>query len=131
MQEFLDNLTSNPKRLFLIDCFGAILTAFLLGVVLTSFEHVFGVPQKILYPLSFVACLFVIYSFLCYLYFAPNWRSYMRLIAYSNFLYCCFTMILVFVFKSSLSILGVFYFLGEALIILTIVWIELKTAARV
>ena len=43
--KFKDVITKaelNPKKLFLIDAYGAILSAFLFGVVLVKFEEIFG-----------------------------------------------------------------------------------------
>ena len=48
----------NPKKLFLIDSLGALISAVMLGLVLTRFEHIFGMPQNVLYFLSFIACTF-------------------------------------------------------------------------
>ena len=48
----------NPKKLFLIDGFGAIISAFLLGVVLVKFEEKIGVPVSVLYLLATIPLFF-------------------------------------------------------------------------
>jgi hypothetical protein len=116
----------SPKKLFLIDSLGALLTAILLGIVLANFETVFGMPCKVLYGLSFMACLFSIYSFLCFLSIMVNWRFYMKVIACANLLYCCLTAVLVVFFYPSLSIFGVSYFLGELVVISILIYLEYK-----
>lgn len=72
----LDPFISNPKRLFLADGSGAFLTAFLLGVVLTRLEVEFGMPRKVLYALSALACLYAAYSMGGYFWVGRNWRPF-------------------------------------------------------
>jgi hypothetical protein len=76
----LNKITSNPKLLFLIDGVGALLSAFLLGVVLASAETTFGMPSKTLYFLATLACLFALYSFWNHVRFNENWRPQLCLI---------------------------------------------------
>ncbi len=56
----------NPKKLFLIDGFGTILSAFLLGVILVKFEIIFGIPISVLYILAIIPIFFAAYDFYCY-----------------------------------------------------------------
>ena len=44
----LAKITSTPKHLFLLDCLGALLSAFLLGVALPNFQPIFGMPHTVL-----------------------------------------------------------------------------------
>jgi len=126
MNQFLAKMTSNPKRLFLIDSLGALVTAFMLGVVLVRLEHIFGMPRSVLYILSLVALGFMVYSFCCYLFVGKNWRPFLTVIAIANLLYCCVTLGLIFYLWEQLTTLGVVYFLGEIIIIVALVHIELK-----
>lgn len=126
----LNKITSNPKLVFLLDCLGALLSAFLLGVVLTSFEPIFGMPRKILYGLAALAGLFAIYSFWNYRWFKENWRPYLRGIAIVNLLYCCLTAALVIYFRQELTKWGFLYFLQEMVVIIVVVMLEFKTIAR-
>ncbi len=121
----LNKLALTPKRLFLIDSLGAVLTALLLSQVLARFETVFGMPRNILYILAGVAVVFAIYSFLCHLLVKDNWRSYLILIAIANTLYCMVTLGLVVYYFGRLTYLGVAYFIGEIIIVLSLVRIEL------
>lgn len=57
----------NTKTLFAIDGLGALLSVFLLGVVLVQFESLFGMPKETLYFLAFLPCLFAVYDLVCYL----------------------------------------------------------------
>ncbi len=126
----LNKITSTPKLVFLLDCLGALLSAFLLGVALPSFEPIFGMPRQILYGLAALACLFAIYSFWNYRWFKENWRPYLRGIAIVNLLYCGLTAALVVYFRQELTKWGLLYFLQEMVVIMVVVMIEFKTIAR-
>ena len=115
-----------PRKLFLIDSLGALLSAFLLGVVLTNFESTFGMPQKVLYFLSINACLLAIYSFMCYLLIKKNWKFYLKIIAFTNLLYCFLTIGLMLYLYKELTNYGLIYFLSEVIVIITLAIIELK-----
>ena len=126
----LNKITSNPKLVFLLDCLGALLSAFLLGVALPYFQPVFGMPNKILYGLATLACLFAIYSFWNYRWFKENWRPYLRGIAIVNLLYCGLTAALMIYFRQELTKWGFLYFLQEMVVIMVVVMLEFKTMAR-
>ena len=115
-----------PRKLFLIDSLGALLSAFLLGVVLVNFESTFGMPQKVLYFLSINACLLAIYSFMCYLLIKKNWKLYLKIIAFTNLLYCFLTIGLMLYWYKELTNYDLIYFLSEVIVIITLASIELK-----
>lgn len=120
----LDKLVSNPKRIFLIDSLGAFFTAFLLSTILTRLEEEFGMPRKVLIPLSIVACVYAIYSLCCYFLVHENWRPFLKVIAAANLMYCCVTAVSLILFYQSLTILGFVYFISEIIIISGLVFIE-------
>jgi len=124
----LANLTF--KNLFLIDSLGALTTAFLLGVVLVRLESIFGMPPNVLYSLAAVAVGFMIYSLVCYQAVRENWQLFLRAIAIANLLYCVLTLALVIYFWADLTMLGVAYFFGEAIIVTSLALIELKIASQ-
>ncbi|MDZ4680048.1 MAG: hypothetical protein SH848_08600 [Saprospiraceae bacterium] len=123
----MNKLTLNPKRLFLLDGLGAFLTAFFLGVLLTKFNEYFGMPQKTLNILSVIALVFAFYSIFCFFFVGSNWRTFLKIIAAANLLYCCLTVVLVINFYSSLTFLGVSYFLLEIVVICGVVFVEIRS----
>lgn len=125
-----NTMTVPPKRLFLTDSVGALLSAVFLGVVLTRLEHFFGMPRNILYGLSFLACVFAVSSFWCYRRVDRNWRPCLKAIATVNLLYCCLTAGLVLCYRQELTTWGLVYFLLEVVVIITLATIELKTAYK-
>jgi len=116
--------SSNPKRLFMVDGFGALLTAFILITILARFESLFGMPSTVLYFLSSVACLYAIYSFCCCFFIPSNWIPYLKAIIIANSIYCCLTIGLLFYFYQSLTILGLIYFSLEIMVIVCLIAIE-------
>jgi len=130
MPTLFDRFNIAPKKLLLIDCFGALLSALLLGVVLTRFEVFAGMPKNILYLLSAIPCLFALYTFIAYRFAQQNYTIHLKIIATANALYCCLTLGLVFYFYNQLSLLALMYFCSEIIIIITLAIIEVKTAIK-
>ncbi len=128
MPTLFNTLLLNPKRVFLADGLGALLSAFLLGIVLVRFESSFGMPKNTLYILAILAGFFAAYSFACYFFVDKIWKPYLKAIAFANLLYCCLTLGLTLYFYTALTTLGVVYFFAEIGVIITLVIIEFKTA---
>lgn len=120
----------NPKILFIIDGLGALLSAFLLGVVLVQYESLFGMPQKTLYFLAFIPCLFAIYDLCCYLMVKKNTLLFLKGIAIANLLYCCLSVGFVVHHYGQLTKLGFAYFILELIVVLALVGIQLKIAFK-
>ena len=119
----------NPKKLFLIDGSGALLSAFLLGVVLVRFEPVFGMPRETLYFLAFLPCIFAVYDVYCYLRITKNQGLFLKIIAVANLVYCVVSTGLVLQHYQRLTNLGLAYFVLEIIVVIVLAMVELKTAS--
>ena len=126
----LHKLASKPKRLFLIDSLGAFLTAFLLSTILPIWQQEFGMPQRVLLPLSIVAFVYALYSACCYFFVQKRWQLFLKIIAIANLLYCCVTILIVIVFFRDLTILGFTYFVVESIVIASLVYVEVFTISK-
>jgi hypothetical protein len=126
----IDFFSNHPRKLFLADAIGAILSALLLILILANFETFFGLPKHILYKLAILPILFSIYSFGCYLLNPARWQFFLRNIAIANILYCGITLVLVVAFYHGLSSYGIAYFLLEVPVILFLSIIELRVAGN-
>lgn len=118
-----------PKTIFLIDGIGALVSAILLGLVLTRLEAFFGLPKNVLYVLSGIAVLLAVYS-LAHAFmqtYDPSVR--LKLVAIANLFYCVLTVVLLIAFYQQMTVYDLLYFVGELLIILSLAYFELKTAA--
>lgn len=119
---------TDPRKLFLIDGLGAILSAFLLGVVLVEFEEYFGIPRPTLYILALLPCLFAGYDFFCYQKKNENVDSFLKGISFLNIGYCLLSIVLASYHYERVTYLGWGYILIEVLIVMTLAMIELKAA---
>lgn len=124
----LSNLT--PRKLFLVDGTGALISAIMLGLVLTSLGALIGMPKPILWVLASFALVFSSYSFGCYFRFPKKWNGFLGAIALTNLIYCLITGILVFYFWKPLSLLGKFYFGAEIVLVVALSLLELKMAMK-
>lgn len=127
----INHLTKKPKTLFLIDSLGAMLTAFLLLVVVRNFNEYFEMPKTILTYLSAIAACFSIFSTSCFLLVQQNWISFIRGISCANLLYCILIMIFLIIYRHQLTIIGIIYFAVEIIIISGLVYIELNVATEI
>ncbi len=123
------SFSENPRKLFLLDGIGALVSAFFLGVVLVQLEHIFGIPPSALYVLAFIPCVFAAYDFFCYWKIKENWRGYLKAIAIANLLYCVLSLGFAFYHLEQITYLGWAYIIIEILIILVLAKIELNAAA--
>lgn len=131
LNELIQKIESdNPRKLFLYDGLGALLSAFLLGVVLVQLEWFFGIPKTSLYFLAFLPCLFAIYDLIYYQKNNGNISTPLRGIAIVNLLYCCLSLGVAFYHFNVITIYGWIYIVLEILIVVTIASIELKVAKR-
>lgn len=126
MQRFINKLILNPKKLFLLDGFGALLTTFFLFGILRTFNEFFGMPKMTLKMLSIIALVFCTFSFCCLLIVKKNWQPFLLIIIIANLLYTLLTLGLVIFNYPKLTTLGVFYFLLEIVIICGLVFLEIN-----
>lgn len=118
------------KNLFLLDGLGAILSAFLLGIVLVKFESYFGIPKKTLYFLAALPCFFMIYDFFCYFKIKKKLGKFLKVIAIVNLLYCCLSIGMAIYHQQVITNLGWIYIIGEIIIVMALAIVELKVANK-
>jgi len=114
------------KKLFLLDGIGAIISAFLLGIVLVKLEHLFGIPKSALYVLAALPCLFAIYDFYCYFKVEKYLGKYLKAIAIVNLLYCILSIGFALYHFQEITYLGWSYIIVEIIIVVALAIIELK-----
>ena len=131
IKKIINILIDNPKMLFLIDSAGALITAFLLFVVLRNFNDYIGMPETILVYLSIIALLFSIYSLICFLFLKKNWPAFIRAISFANIIYCFSTLVVLLIHSSKIKIFGISYFLIEVTLVCILVHVELKVSETI
>ena len=127
-QQTIQTFSQSPRKLFAIDGFGALLSAFLLGIVLVKLESTFGIPRSALYVLAFIPCLFAVYDGYCYWNVKNNISPFLKGIAIANVLYCLLSIGFAIYHHQSLTVLGWAYILVEIVIVLLLANIEMKVA---
>lgn len=122
----IERFKTNPKKLLIIDGVGAIISAFLLGVVLVIFENIFGIPKQTLYILASLPVLFAIYDL--YAFKQENNKIYMFIknIALLNILYCFISIGFAFYHIETIKFFGWIYIIVEIFIVAILASIELK-----
>lgn len=122
----IERFKTNPKKLLIIDGVGAIISAFLLGVVLVKFENIFGIPKQTLYILASLPVLFAIYDL--YAFKQENNKIYMFIknIALLNILYCFISIGFAFYHIETIKFFGWIYIIVEIFIVAILASIELK-----
>ena len=128
MNKIVNIFIKKPSLLFLTDAIGAFITSFLLFVVLRNLDAYFSMPDAILKVLAAVAAAFFVYSISCFFFLKKNWAVFIRIIMILNTLYCLFTLGLLILNYSSLTMFDFIHFLGEVMIICTLVVIEFRTS---
>ena len=118
------------KLLFLVDGAGALLSAFLLGIVLVIFQPLFGIPVSTLYFLAALPCVFAAYDFYCYFGVKNGLGQSLKLIAIANLLYCCLSLGFAFYHSEFLTVLGWSYIVVEVLIVATLALVEWKVGSE-
>ena len=118
----------NPRKLFLIDGVGAMLSAFLLGIVLVKLEHFFGIPVPTLYLLASLPVLFALYDFYSYRQGDDKLAVLLKGIAMMNLGYCLLSIGLAFYHHKVVTYLGWIYIILEIMIVVAIAILELRVA---
>jgi len=119
-------ILTQPRKLFLVDALGALLSFIWLGIILVQFEQAFGMPKRVLYILATISMVFCIYSLTCWAMVRKSWRRYLRMIAIANLLYCCITIGMVLYHWHSLTAIGITYFEVEIILVVILAYTELK-----
>lgn len=131
VRNIINQLTTKPNVLFLIDSIGSLLTAFFLLVVLRNFNDHIGLSKAILTYLSLIAICFCIYSTACFFFLKQNWTFFIRAISIANLLYCSLTVVILVINSPFITLIGLVYFILEIAIIGNLTYIELKVAAAI
>ena len=129
-QQITNKAVLNSKALFLIDGLGALLSAFLLGVVLVKLENIFGIPTKVLYILASLPCVFALYDLYAYLIVKKNQKYFLITIAVMNLSYCFISIGLAYQHYQQITVFGWIYILLEIIILIVLIIIEFQTAAQ-
>lgn len=119
----------NFKTIFLIDALGALLSAGLLGLVLTRFHSFIGLPVQTLQFLAVIPVGFAAYSFFCYWVVRPA-RGFLAVIMVANLSYCVLTAATLIQRYHEVTVWGFAYFVSEIVIVVSLVVVEFSIFRR-
>lgn len=126
----LNKVYNNPKVLFLIDGFGAMLSAISLAIVLPKFEDLLGIPVQLLYFLSTFPILFLTYDFYNFFNQNVNISKALKGIALLNLLYSVLSIGLAIYHLEVFKKLGWTYIILEVFILFFLSYLQLHTAKK-
>lgn len=109
---------------FKIDAIGALTSALLLSVFYFV-PQITGMPRYITLTLLLLPLSFVLFSNACILLKKAN-RTNLVLLAGMNFLYCLISAYYLYTYFQELTYFGLFYFISEKIIVLSLVFLEFK-----
>ena len=120
-----------PKKIFLIDGAGALLTALTLIFAPVLLPGIFGLPQAQTMLLGRIAVCIAVYSLYNYVRFNPTrWKLLLRIIALANLAYCLLSLVVLIYFYKQVTVIGWIYFTGEIAIIISLFLWEMNILNR-
>ncbi len=129
-QTIISYFVKNPKAIFLTDSIGAFLSAFCLLIISIFYNDFFGIDPSTLQLITILPIIFCIYSASCFIFIKHSYRPFIQIIAIANLLYCLITLVFISYFFTSISILGLSYFILEIIVIAYIVYLEFTVAFK-
>lgn len=131
IDSFLNSLYKNPKKVFLIDASGALISLFSFWCIVYPLENYFTISSSVLLLLSVIAFTLFLYSFSCYMWIKQNWKPYLKTIIILNSLYILFSIGLIFYHFKKGSLFGIAYFILEIVVILAVLFVEIKVYKKI
>jgi hypothetical protein len=111
------------RKIFLIDSIGAF-TSFSILLLFGFYSTYLRLPNNVVKILLVLPLIYSIYSLLVFLLNSPKWKLLLKIIALANFGYCLFTGFIVYKYYSTLTKIGLLYFITEMIIIIALAYYE-------
>lgn len=128
LAKLLHYFSAHPRRLFLLDGAGALLTAAILYVSYRYFDNCFQLPEDVFALLFFAALYMAVFSCIN----VANPRNYavfsLRFIGTANRLYALLTLSICLVYNKELAIIAFVYFGLEMLVLFLLSAVEYRVA---
>lgn len=122
----MTKITLRPKQIFLVDGLGALLSAFLLGVVLVRYQATFGIPVNTLYFLAALPVFFAAFDFFIFFSVRKSLSTSFKIIAFANLIYCGISIGLGIYHQDQLTAYGWGYLILEVLVVVALALNELR-----
>lgn len=130
LRKLANKIKTQPKYIFILDGFGAIFTAFSLGVVLVHLEDIFGIPVATLKLLSIFPLFYLGYDIFCFFSINNNIGYWLKGLAVLNCAYCPLSIGMAINDSQHLTNVGWIYIMIEIIVIVAIARYELELADK-
>lgn len=130
MKNLIAQFASVPKKLFLFDGIGAMLSWAILFLILIPNHQMIGIPAAALKFLATFPILFAAFDAIVSYLRPKSFKPFINIVIALNVGYCALTLSHILMFSSTISWIGAVYFVSEILIILLLVRIELKVLKK-
>jgi hypothetical protein len=112
----------------MVDFSGALISAFMLGIILVHWNSFFGIPVYALYVLAVIPCFFALYGLSVYAVESANAFAFLKNMSYLNLAYCIFSAGVAIFYASRIKAAGWIYLVVEILIVLFLARLERRVA---
>ena len=116
----------NNRNIFLWDGVGALLSAISLGLILPWLHTWIGLPVHVLQRLAGLALLYCIYDFCCLRWSNHQNPMWLWGIILANLSHCILSLACLVIYADQVTLWGIMYFVFETLIVLWIVYYEIR-----
>jgi len=130
MKNLIAQFASAPKKLFLFDGIGAMLSWAILFLILIPNHQMIGIPAATLKFLATFPILFAAFDAIVSYLRPKSFKPFINIVIALNVGYCALTLSHILMFSSTISWIGAVYFVSEILIILLLVRIEFKVLKK-
>jgi hypothetical protein len=97
--------------------------------LIAPFELYFGFPSYVATRVAIIPIVYCIYSLTCHFTKKSSSPILLKIISIANLLYCVLTITLIVYFFPKLTIFGIFYFIIEMMILVSMALWEWKIAS--
>lgn len=130
MQKLIQYFQQQPKKIFLFDGLGAMLSTALLYFLLIPNAVWIGLSVTQINALVIGALCLVGYDLIARMLYTAERSWLIKALALLNMLYCTTTLSVLILHYTSITIFGWAYFLGEMAIVGVLVYLEWKISAK-
>ena len=127
----LHKFAKRPKILFLLDGFGAFVSALFLAFVLPTIQEKVGVAHGHLIYLACFAGFLMLIDLYRWMAANDKWEKRIRFVIMFNLIYCAVSLVVIGLSFETITTLGLLYFAAEIFIILALVRFERSVYLRV
>ncbi len=126
ISSFTNQFKKHPRRIFVFDGLGAIITIFFLKIVLVQLNDLVGIPISTLKILASLPMLFLLMDVVGYVFYDRIGLTSLTLIILMNISYCFVSLYFGWLDVASITWLGWMYLIVEIIVLIGVVLLEIR-----